>query len=74
MLLMNAHHEEVPFSLPTAASGMRWVAIADTSCQTATVTSLAFEGSTTYPLQARSLAVLVERPLDQIRQNRRDET
>jgi len=74
VLLMNAHHEEVPFCLPTVASGMRWVAILDTSYPTKQDTSLSFEGSTSYPLQARSLALLVEREHDRVRRNRRDET
>jgi len=71
---MNAHHEEVPFLLPTAASEMRWVALIDTSCQTSRSPGVQYEAGTAYSLHARSLALLVERQRDQIRQDRRHET
>jgi isoamylase len=58
---MNAHHEEVPFLLPTVASEMRWIALIDTSCQTSRSPGLQYEAGKAYPLQPRSLAVLVER-------------
>jgi isoamylase len=74
VLLMNAHHEPVPFSLPTAASGMVWMALIDTSCQTTCSPGISYEASTTYPLQDRSLALLVERQRDQVRHDRRNET
>jgi isoamylase len=74
LLLMNAHHEELPFRLPTAASGMRWVALIDTSCKTSRSPGLQYDAGTTYPLQARSLALLVERQRDQVRQERRNGT
>src|SRR5579872_1543252 len=74
LLLMNAHHEEVPFLLPTAASEMRWVALIDTSCQTSRSPGVQYEAGTAYSLHARSLALLVERQRDQIRQDRRHET
>jgi isoamylase len=74
LMLMNAHHEEVPFLLPTAASEMRWVALIDTSCQTSRSPGVQYESGMPYPLQARSLALLVERQRDQVRQDRRHET
>ena len=74
LLLMNAHHEPVPFQLPITASGMRWVALIDTSCQTTRSPGAQYEAGTPYSLQARSLALLVERQPDQIRQDRRHET
>ena len=73
IVLMNAHHEEVPFSLPTTASGMHWVALIDTSCQTSRSPGVTYEAGTPYPLQSRSLALLVERQPDQFRQDRRHE-
>ena len=72
VVLMNAHHEEVPFSLPTVASGMAWIALIDTACESARCPSTAYEAMTTYALQPRSMVVLVERQR-QIRQDRRDE-
>lgn len=73
LLLMNAHHEEVRFLLPTAASEMRWVALVDTSCQTSRSPGAKYESGMPYSLQPRSLALLVERQRDQIRQDRRHE-
>jgi isoamylase len=72
LLLMNAHHEEVPFTLPSAASGMLWVSVLDTHCATGGGPDRPFEAAGTYPLQARSMAVLVERQRDQVRQDRRN--
>jgi len=72
LLLMNAHHEEVPFTLPSAASGMLWVTVLDTHCATGGGPDRPFEAAGTYPLQARSMAVLVERQRDQVRQDRRN--
>jgi glycogen operon protein len=75
LLLMNAHHEQVPFRLPTVASGMVWVALVDTSCQTSGTPGLLYEAGRSYDLKARSLAVLVERQRDQVRdKDRRHET
>lgn len=62
LLLMNAYHEEVPFSLPTAASGMLWDVLIDTSYPTGRGPDAPHEAATKYPLQPRSLAVLVELP------------
>ncbi len=71
LLLMNAHHEPVHFQLPTVASGMVWVALIDTSCQTARTPGLLYDAGRIYELQARSLAVLVERQRDQVREKDR---
>jgi isoamylase len=67
LLLMNAHHEEVSFLLPTVASGMTWIALVDTSCQTSRSPGVQYEPGKTYPLQARSLALLCERQRNQHR-------
>src|SRR5450631_1568809 len=75
VLLMNAHHEPVSFRLPTVSSGMVWVALIDTSCQTSRTPALLYDAGKVYELQARSLAVLVERQRDQVREkDRRHET
>jgi isoamylase len=67
MLLMNAHHEQVPFFLPTVASGMGWVTLIDTSCQTTNGASTIYDPATSYPLQARSLVLLEDRERNQVR-------
>jgi glycogen operon protein len=72
VLLMNAHHEQVPFTLPTVASSMTWMTIIDTSLESACSPGTTYEAMTNYSLQARSLALLVERQHDQIRQDRRN--
>ncbi len=59
MLLMNAHHEEVQFSLPTTG-GMLWDVLIDTSLPTGPVRDLPYDAGAKYPLQARSMAILVE--------------
>jgi len=74
ILLMNAHHEGVPFTLPTVASSMTWMTILDTSQACASCSGTTYEALTNYPLQARSLVLLVERQRDQIRQDRRHDS
>jgi isoamylase len=67
LLLMNAHHEEVRFQLPTVSSGMSWVVLVDTASSEVDSPGTRCEAGTPYALQARSLSVLVERPRDQVR-------
>jgi glycogen operon protein len=74
MLMMNAHHDAVPFRLPTTASGMGWLALIDTSSQASTNASAFYEAGTIYPVQARSMVLLQERQRDRVRgRDRRDE-
>jgi len=67
LLLMNAHFEEIPFALPAPPLGAGWIALIDTSCQISGDANRFFVGSASYPLQARSLALLVERASDRVR-------
>jgi glycogen operon protein len=67
LLLINAHHEEIPFAMPTPPSSSGWVAILDTSCQTTQRPDAFYTAGAGYPLQARSLALLVERPAERVR-------
>ena len=73
-ILMNAHHEEIPFVLPTRTAGAGWIALVDTSCQTSQSTDRFYSGGDSYPLQARSLALLAERASEQIRADDRRRT
>jgi len=59
LVLMNAHFEQIPFGLPSSAADTGWRATVDT---TWTVPSrrVIYASGTNYPLQARSLVVLVE--------------
>jgi len=74
LFVMNAHHEEIPFLLPTVLSGMLWIVLIDTSCQTDRSADIQYEAGTSYPLQAQSLALLVQRPPGRTRKDRRHET
>ena len=57
LLLLNAHHEEVPFTLPAAHYGASWTLLSDTA-QGLDQHNKAFQPSDVYPLQSRSLALL----------------
>jgi glycogen operon protein len=59
LLLMNAHHEEIPFTLPSLAPGANWRAMVDTTWEDQNRRSVHISGQT-YPLKARSLALLIE--------------
>jgi glycogen operon protein len=67
ILLINAHFEHIPFVLPVPPIGAGWVALIDTSCQLSGDVSRFYFGNDSYHLQARSLAVLVERATNRVR-------
>jgi isoamylase len=74
VLLLNADHEELLFTLPSLASGMTWITLIDTFHESSRSPGTVYDAMSTYPLQPRSLVLLVERPRDQTRQNRRDQS
>jgi isoamylase len=59
LVLLNAHWEPIPFTLPQTSQGHIWDPILDTFSSRDDVELL--EGGQQYPLQDRSLAVLVAR-------------
>jgi len=61
LVLLNAYHEDVPFTLPEFHSGARWSAWMDTSRENGLRPADTHDAGAAYPLQARSLAVLMER-------------
>jgi glycogen operon protein len=67
IILMNAHHDEIPFTLPILTASAGWITLVDTSCQTSQGANTFYSPSKAYPLQARSFVLLVERTLDRIR-------
>ena len=67
LLLMNAHHEQISFVLPPPPSGASWIPLVDTSCQTRANPSAFYEVHASYPLQARSLALLTARSAERLR-------
>jgi glycogen operon protein len=56
LVLLNAHHEAIPFTLPAGKPEQPWERLLDTAA--VGNESLARPGGEQYPLQARSLAVL----------------
>jgi isoamylase len=58
LLLLNAHHEEIPFTLPQYGEGAKWESIVDTSFEDGLRRDDPFEAGAKYPLQSRSLALL----------------
>jgi isoamylase len=67
LVLINAQHEEIPFFLPAPLSNSGWIMIIDSSCRTSQGGDSVYAARTSYPLQARSLALLVERASEQVR-------
>jgi isoamylase len=59
LLLVNAHHETIPFSLPQFHAGSYWHRVLDTT-ETDALETHRFEPASQYALQGRSLALLVE--------------
>jgi glycogen operon protein len=59
LLLLNAHWEPIPFTLPQTSEGQVWDPILDSADASEDVRL--FEGGTQYPLKDRSLAVLAAR-------------
>jgi glycogen operon protein len=62
LVLLNAYHEDVGFTLTAFRPGARWIAWMDTSRAGGLHTSDSYDGGTVYPLQARSMVVLMEEP------------
>jgi glycogen operon protein len=59
LLLLNAHWEPIPFTLPQTREGHIWDPILDSADSSEDVRLM--EGGTQYPLKDRSLAVLAAR-------------
>ena len=61
LVLLNACHEDVQFALPSFRPGTRWTAWMDTSREAGMRSVETYDGGAPYPLQARSMVVLLER-------------
>ena len=57
LMLLNAHHEEVPFTLPKVEAGKSWLRVVDTI--SAQVPEKRFSGGSTYPLQGRAVVLFI---------------
>jgi glycogen operon protein len=60
LLLLNAHHENIPFTLPQIRSGATWQVLLDTAYEQGLAMDGRFDQSERYDLQGRSLALLAE--------------
>lgn len=61
LILMNAHHEDVPFTLPTKHRTTRWVEILDTSCEEPLGLQPRLRDGNIFTLKGRSMAAFVNR-------------
>ena len=64
VLLFNAHHEEIPFTMPPNPEDARWEVLVDTSYAAGLRSDGFFKPDVDYPLRARSMAVLVNHQPD----------
>jgi len=60
LVLFNAHHEEIAFTLPNHAEGVRWLVVLDTTHGDGLARGGVFDGGSAYALKGRSLALLQE--------------
>lgn len=60
VMLLNPHHDQVPFRLPPVAQGSQWLRIIDTASPTRPRNNQQHAGGTDYLLQARSMALFLE--------------
>ena len=63
LLLLNAHHEPVPFTLPKTRDEHNWEQLLDTAAEPAE--NRIFQMGTTYPLDGRAVVVLRTRVIDE---------
>ena len=61
LVLLNAYHEDITFTLPSYRPNSRWTGWMDTAREDGLRTVDVFDAGATYPLQARSMVVLMER-------------
>jgi isoamylase len=62
LLLTNAHHERIPFKLPKTTGGTVWLSVLDTSRDEGLLPDGRFKPGKTYPLEGRSLVLLMQVP------------
>ena len=74
LLLLNSHHEDVAFTLPAIHKGSRWITWMDTAHEGGLRAADTHEAGTAYPLQARSMVVLMERHVNGKKEESREES
>jgi len=60
VMLLNAHHEPIPFKLPATPVRMNWRLILDTSIEEGFTFGQFFAAGSVYPLQARAMVLLTQ--------------
>ena len=60
LILFNAHHEAIDFTLPTAGAGAGWELVIDTTAADAPTRPTTITGGGTFRMEGRSLALLRE--------------
>jgi glycogen operon protein len=60
LVLINAHHEEIPFSLPSLDGAGGWQSVIDTHFDSGFAPEALHQPNELYPLQGRSVALLVQ--------------
>ncbi|MES2354094.1 MAG: glycogen debranching protein GlgX [Pseudomonadota bacterium] len=63
LLLLNAHHETIQFTMPSVGDGAGWLPVLDTYYGLTQQHTQVFDDGENYPLQARSLALLKAMPV-----------
>jgi glycogen operon protein len=58
LVCFNAHHEEIAYTLPNHAVGVRWLAVMDTTVEDGLARGGVHDGGSAYPLKGRSLVLL----------------
>jgi isoamylase len=71
LLIVNAHHEPIPFTLPPIAQGSQWLQLIDTS-EPLQVEPQPYRFGYVFPIQERSLALFVLGTADRPRRNLRE--
>lgn len=61
LMLLNAHHEAIAFTLPTTRKEHHWERLFDTASNEPPETKYVAEGGSSYNLQGRSLVLLIAR-------------
>ena len=60
LILLNAHHEAIPFTLPALDGSSGWQAAIDTNVDSGFAPDSRFNPGESYPLQGRSVALLLQ--------------
>ena len=63
LVLLNAHHETIPFILPESKAEHNWQRLLDTADNVKE--ALIYQGGQTYALTGRSMVVLSTRPIEE---------